>query len=39
MDVHPKIVSQRLGHHSAAYTMDTYGYLDRSLQAPVAAKL
>jgi len=37
--VHPKIISQRLGHSSAAFTMDTYGYLDRGLQAPVAAKL
>lgn len=38
-NVHPTIISQRLGHHSAAYTMSTYGYLDRSLQAPVVAKL
>lgn len=37
-NVHPTVISQRLGHHSVAYTMDTYGYLDRSLQASVAAK-
>lgn len=38
-NVHPKIISERLGHSSVAFTMDTYGYLDRSLQAPVTAKL
>lgn len=38
-NVHPKIISQRLGHSSVAFTMDTYGYLDRGLQAPVVAKL
>ena len=37
--VHPTIISQRLGHASTAFTMDTYVYLDRSLQAPVTAKL
>ncbi len=37
--VHPTIISQRLGHSSVAFTMDAYGYLDRSLQAPVTAKL
>jgi integrase len=37
--VHPTIISQRLGHSSMAFTMDTYGYLDRGLQAPVTAKL
>lgn len=38
-NVHPKIISERLGHSSVAFTMDTYGYLDRSLQAPVTAKI
>lgn len=37
--VHPTIISQRLGHASTAFTMDTYGYLDRGLQAPIVAKL
>jgi integrase len=37
--VHPTIISQRLGHSSTAFTMDTYGYLDRGLQSPVVAKL
>jgi integrase len=38
-NVHPKIISQLLGHSSAAFTMDTYGYLDRGFEAPIAAKL
>jgi integrase len=38
-NAHPTIIAQRLGHHSAAYTQDTYGYPDRSLQAPVAVRL
>lgn len=37
--MHPTIISQRLGHASTAFTMDTYAYLDRGLQAPVVAKL
>jgi integrase len=37
--VHPKIISERMGHASTAFTMDTYGYLDRGLQAPIVAKL
>lgn len=36
---HPTIISQRLGHSSTAFTMDTYGNLDRGLQAPVVVKL
>lgn len=37
--VHPSIISQRLGHADPGFTMRTYGYLDRGLQAPVTAKL
>ncbi len=37
--VHPKIISERLGHASTAFTMDTYGGMARGLQAPVVAKL
>lgn len=37
--VHPTIISQRLGHSSTAFTMDTYGYLDRGLQSSVVARL
>ncbi len=37
--VHPKIISERLGHASTAFTMDTYGGMARGLQAEVAAKL
>jgi len=37
--VHPKIISERLGHSSTAFTMDTYGGMARGLQAEVVAKL
>jgi integrase len=37
--VHPKIISERLGHASTAFTMDTYGGMARGLQTPIAAKL
>ena len=37
--VHPKIISERLGHSSTAFTMDTYGGMARWLQATVVAKL
>ncbi len=37
--VHPKIISERLGHSSTAFTMDTYGGMARGLQAEVAARL
>jgi len=37
--VHPKIISERLGHASTAFTMDTYGGLARGLQAGVVSKL
>jgi integrase len=37
--VHPKIISERLGHSSTAFTMDTYGGMARGLQAEVASKL
>jgi len=38
-DVHPKTISERLGHSSVAFTMDTYGHLDKGMQAQVATKL
>ncbi len=35
--VHPKIVSERLGHAGVAITMDTYSHVQPSLQAMAAA--
>ncbi|HEU0130300.1 MAG TPA: site-specific integrase [Mycobacteriales bacterium] len=35
--IHPKIVSERLGHSSAAFTLDTYSHALPSLQAEAAA--
>ncbi len=37
--VHPKIISERLGHSSTAFTMDIYGGMARGLQAEVVLKL
>ena len=37
--VHPKIVSERLGHASIAITLDTYSHVLPGLQAAAAAKL
>jgi integrase len=37
--VHPKIISERLGHASTAFTMDTYGGMARGLQSSVVVKL
>ena len=34
--VHPKVVSEMLGHSSIAITLDTYSHVIPSLQAPVA---
>lgn len=36
--VNPTIISERLGHSSTAFTMDTYGSA-RGLQAPIVPKL
>ena len=35
--VHPKVVQERLGHHSSAFTMDTYAHVGAGLQAQAAA--
>lgn len=32
LDVHPKVISERLGHTSIKVTMDTYGYLMTGMQ-------
>ena len=32
LDVHPKVISERLGHTSIKVTMDTYGYLMSGMQ-------
>jgi integrase len=37
--VHPKVVSERLGHASIAITPDTYSHVLRGLQAAAAAEL
>jgi len=34
--VHPKIVSERLGHASVSITLDTYSHVSPSLQADAA---
>jgi integrase len=38
-DVHPKIVSERLGHASVAITLDTYSHVLPSMQRAVAERL
>lgn len=35
--VHPKVIQERLGHHSSAFTMDTYAHVSAGLQAQAAA--
>ena len=37
--VHPKVVSERLGHSSIAITMDLYSHVGMSLQAEAAGKV
>lgn len=37
--VHPKVVSERLGHSSIAITMDLYSHVGMSLQAEAASKV
>lgn len=39
LGVHPKVISERLGHSSIKITMDTYGYLMAGLQESVAAAI
>jgi integrase len=34
---HARVIQQRLGHHSAAYTMDAYTHVGEGLQAQAAA--
>ncbi|MEX2621576.1 MAG: site-specific integrase [Egibacteraceae bacterium] len=36
---HPKIVSERLGHHSVAFTLDTYAHVMPGMQAEAAESL
>lgn len=38
-NVHPKIVQERLGHHSISVTIDTYSHLMPNMQADATAKL
>ena len=37
--VHPKIVSERLGHTSVGFTLDTYSHMLPGMQAEAAAKI
>jgi len=37
--VHPKIVSERLGHSGVNITLDTYSHVLPGLQAEAAARL
>ena len=37
--VHPKVVSERLGHSSINLTMDTYSHVMKTLQADAIAGL
>ena len=37
--MHPKIVSERLGHHSVAFTLDTYAHVLPGMQAEAAEDL
>jgi integrase len=37
--VHPKIVSERLGHSSTSITLDLYSHVIPGLQEEAAAKL
>ena len=38
-NAHPKIVSERLGHSSAAMTLDVYGHVLPGMQEEATAKL
>jgi len=38
-DIHPKVVSERLGHSSIAITMDTYSHLLPGMQEDAATKI
>ena len=39
MGIHPKVVSERLGHSSVAITLDTYSHLTPGLQEDAADAL
>ena len=39
LGVHPKVVSERLGHATVSFTLDTYSHLLPSMQAEAAAKV
>jgi integrase len=38
-DVHPKVVSERLGHSSIGITMDTYSHVLPGMQEDAAARI
>lgn len=37
--VNPKVVSERLGHHSVAFTLDVYAHVIPGMQAEAAGRL
>ncbi|NMP11549.1 site-specific integrase [Paenibacillus polymyxa] len=37
--IHPKVVSERLGHHSVTITLDTYSHLLKNMQSDAAVGL
>ncbi len=37
--IHPKVVSERLGHASVAVTLDTYAHVLPGMQGEAAARL
>jgi integrase len=37
--VHPKVVQERLGHHSAAFTLDAYSHVTAGLQEEAATRI
>jgi integrase len=37
--IHPKVVSERLGHSSIAITLDTYSHVLPGIQEEAAAKI
>jgi integrase len=39
MGIHPKVVSERLGHSSVAITLDTYSHLTPGLQEDAADRI
>jgi len=37
--VHPKVASERLGHHSVAFTLDVYSHVLPGMQSDAASRV